>query len=564
MNEFSQLYLALDNTNRTLDKVAALADYFSRTASGDAAWAVYFLIGNRPKQAVPSKRLKTIAAEVAGLSEWLFAECYDQVGDLAETIANVLPEKVTETPTETQTTLKHPIELPLSVWVTERVLTLRALDELTQRQALIGYWDELSTLERFVFNKLITGGFRVGVSQSLVVRALSQVAGVDAKIITHRLAGDWQPSAAAFKQLIATTVDAFDPSQPYPFFLAHPLQAEPAALGDAADWQAEWKWDGIRGQLIIRGGEIYLWSRGEEIVSHQFPEIIGAAIVLEDAVIDGEILAIKDGHVMPFTALQKRLGRKNPSKKILLDTPVVFIAYDLLELAGVDIRELPLVERRAKLHAIVYAQPFNQHDIRVIQLSDIVRAPSWATLAIARQQSRQNGTEGLMLKRLNSPYGIGRTVGNDGANWWKWKVEPYTIDCVLMYAQRGHGKRANLYTDYTFGIWKSNLGEALQANMPENARQLVTFAKAYSGLTDAEIREVDAFVRKNTLEKFGPVRTVKHELVFELAFEAIQQSNRHKSGFAVRFPRIARIRYDKKIEDADTVATIAAMMPQRE
>jgi DNA ligase 1 len=552
MKQFSQLYSSLDNTNRTLDKVAALVDYFSDTnvSASDAAWATYFLIGNRPKQAVPSKRLKTIAAEVAGLSEWLFAECYDQVGDLAETIANVLPAQ------------KKTSDMTLSEWVTTRVLTLRALDEATQRQTLIEYWDQLSTHERFIFNKLITGGFRVGVSQSLVVRALAQVAKLDAKIISHRLAGDWQPSAAAYEQLIAASTNAFDPSQPYPFFLAHPLQGEPAALGDAADWQAEWKWDGIRGQLIIRGGQIYLWSRGEEIVTHQFPEIINAAVPFSSAVIDGEILAMKDGRVMPFTALQKRLGRKNPSKKILADTPVVFVAYDLLEIDGIDIRLEPLVTRRAKLHALIYAQPLGDTQKRVIQLSDIVRAPSWTTLALARQQSRQNGTEGLMLKRLSGKYGSGRTVGENGADWWKWKVDPYTIDCVLMYAQRGHGKRANLYTDYTFGIWKSNNDGQLQANMPENARQLVTFAKAYSGLTDAEIREVDAFVRKNTLEKFGPVRTVKHELVFELAFEAIQQSNRHKSGFAVRFPRIARIRYDKKIEEADTVATIAAMMPQ--
>jgi DNA ligase 1 len=551
MKAFADLYQALDQSTRTNDKVDALTAYFLAADAEDAAWAVYFLTGNRPKQAVPSKRLQAIAADAAMMPEWLFTECYEQVGDLAETIAMILPPPLSHS------------AVPFSAWVTERVLKLREQDETAQRGLLLSYWDELGADERFVFNKLITGGFRVGVSQLLVVRALAKVSSVDAKVISHRLAGDWQPTAANYLALIAKASAAFDISQPYPFFLAHPLAAAPTTLGDASDWQAEWKWDGIRGQLIVRQGQQFLWSRGEELVSHQFPEIIQAAKALNEVVLDGEILAVKDGRVMPFTALQKRLGRKNPGAKVQADTPVVFVAYDLLEVAGVDWRSFPLTTRREKLHEIVYANALADNQIRVIQLSDIVRAPSWATLAIARSGARQNGTEGLMLKRRDSPYGIGRTAGVNGGDWFKWKSDPYTIDCVLMYAQRGHGKRANLYTDYTFGIWKSNTGAAIEAKMPENARQLVTFAKAYSGLNDAEIREVDAFIRKNTLEKFGPVRTVKHEMVFELAFEAIQQSNRHKSGFAVRFPRIARIRSDKKIEEADSVETIVAMMGSR-
>ncbi len=550
MKDFAALFDALDQSTATSDKVAALTAYFREADAADAAWAVFFLTGNRPKQAVPTKRLHQIAAEVAGLPDWLFAECYDQVGDLAETIALILPPPTSRA------------SIGLSVWVTERLLTLRQLDEAAQRTALIAYWNELAGTERFVFNKLITGGFRVGVSTLLVVRALAAVSGVDAKVISHRLAGDWQPAAQNFSALVAEAAGGFDASQPYPFFLAHPLQAAAETLGDVHDWQAEWKWDGIRGQLIKRQGQLFLWSRGEELVSAQFPEIINAATRLPDGVLDGEILAMRDGKVLPFTALQKRLGRKNPGKKIQADTPVVFVAYDLLEVAGEDWRQRSLHERRTKLHELVYSMVLGPDERHVIQLSDIVRAPSWATLALAREQSRKNGTEGLMLKHRDSAYGVGRTASGKGTgnDWWKWKVDPFTIDCVLMYAQRGHGKRANLYTDYTFGIWKSNKDGCLGAEMTENARQLVTFAKAYSGLTDKEIREVDAFIRKNTLEKFGPVRTVKAELVFELAFEGIQQSNRHKSGFAVRFPRIARIRYDKKIDEADTVASIAAMM----
>ncbi|MCA3002188.1 MAG: ATP-dependent DNA ligase [Rhodocyclaceae bacterium] len=550
MKDFAALFDALDQSTATGDKVAALTAYFREADPADAAWAVYFLTGNRPKQAVPSKRLHQIAAEVAGLPDWLFADCYDQVGDLAETIALILPPA------------KSRASISLSVWVTERLLPLRQLDEAAQRAALTAYWSELAGTERFLFNKLITGGFRVGVSTLLVVRALANVSGVDAKVISHRLAGDWQPTAQNFSALVGEASSTFDVSQPYPFFLAHALSDAPYTLGNVHDWQAEWKWDGIRGQLIKRQEQLFLWSRGEELVSAQFPEIIAAAARLPDGVLDGEILAMREGSVMPFTALQKRLGRKNPGKKIQADTPVAFVAYDLLEVAGEDWRQRPLHERRTKLHEVVYSIVLGADERHVIQLSDIVRAPSWATLALARDQSRKNGTEGLMLKRRDSAYGVGRTATGKGLgnDWWKWKVDPFTIDCVLMYAQRGHGKRANLYTDYTFGIWKSNKDGQFGSEMPENARQLVTFAKAYSGLTDEEIREVDVFIRKNTLEKFGPVRTVKAGMVFELAFEGIQRSNRHKSGFAVRFPRITRIRYDKKIEDADSVELIAAMM----
>lgn len=549
MKAFAALYAALDATTRTSAKTDALAAYFRDVPPEDACWAVYFLTGNRPRQAVKTSLLHAWAAEEAHLPPWLFAEAYDAVGDLAETIALILPP-----PRLSDNT-------PLHRWIEDRLLPLRTLDEEAQHAALRRYWNELEGTERFVFNKLITGSFRVGVSELLVIRALAAVSGVDAKIIAHRLAGTWEPSPANYLRLVSQEADAFDVSKPYPFFLAHPLENEPATLGDAADWQAEWKWDGIRGQLVKRQGQLFLWSRGEELVSHQFPEIIEAAAALPDGVLDGEVLPVKDGQVLPFTALQKRLGRKNPGKKIMQDTPVVFLAYDLLELAGADWRARPLHERRAQLHKLIYGLRIDPGGPRVLQLSDIVRAPSWETLAIARQESRSRGTEGLMLKRRDSPYGVGRPRGD----WWKWKIEPYTLDCVLIYAQRGHGKRASLYTDYTFGVWRDRdegkRDAATDADVDAmQRRELVPFAKAYSGLSDEEIAEVDAFIRKNTLEKFGPVRTVKPELVFELAFEGIQRSSRHKSGVAVRFPRMARIRRDKKPEDADSLDTILRLI----
>lgn len=537
MKAFADLYTALDASTRTNDKTAALVAYFNMAPREDACWAVYFLTGNRPRQAVPAKKLHKIASDAAGLPLWLFEEAYDSVGDLAETIALILP------PPEAASAL------PLHRWILDRLGTLRTLAEAEQKAALLRYWAELDQHQRFVFNKLITGGFRVGVSALLVIRALAEFTGLDAKLISHRLAGDWQPTPENYAALVSLDAQNFDISKPYPFFLAHPVddaQTLESQLGNRADWQAEWKWDGIRGQLVKRDGEIFIWSRGEELVSAQFPELIAAAKVLPDCVLDGEILPNKDGQMMPFAVLQKRLGRKNPAKKILSEAPVIFLAYDVLEIAGEDIRQQPLHQRRDRLHEIIYSVPRAGDEPNLLQLSDIVRAPSWATLATARGESRERGCEGLMLKRRDSVYGVGRTRGD----WWKWKLAPMTADAVLVYAQRGHGKRASLYSDYTFAIWKTIDG----------ARQLVSFAKAYSGLTNEEITTVDAFIRKNTLEKFGPVRTVKPELVFELGFEGIQRSKRHKSGVAVRFPRMLRMRTDKLAEEADSLESLAHLL----
>jgi ATP-dependent DNA ligase len=524
---FAELYATLDETTKTSEKVAALTRYFASAPAADCAWAVYFLVGRKPRQVVPSRKLWAWAVEAAGLPEWLFAECYDAVGDIAETVALVLPLPESSS------------DLSLSHWVEERLLPLRNLEEPEQKQQLQAAWRELDRRQRLVWNKLITGSFRVGVSAQLVTRALGQVSGVDVTVIAHRLMGTWEPTPAFFESLVASETSDTDASRPYPFCLAHPLEGSPDALGDVHLWQAEWKWDGIRSQLIRRGGRTFLWSRGEELVTERYPEIAVEGDKLPDGtVLDGEILPWREGRVLPFAQLQRRIGRKTLSKKILQEVPVVLMVFDLLESSGRDVRAEPLQWRRARLGEV--SQSVGPAGALV--LSPLVEAESWEQLATLRAGSRERNVEGLMLKRFDSPYRVGRVRGD----WWKWKINPHTMDAVLIYAQPGNGKRASLFTDYTFGVWDEG--------------QLVPIAKAYSGLTDEEIRQVDAFVRRNTLEKFGPVRTVKPELVFELAFEAIQRSSRHKSGIAVRFPRMSRWRTDKKPEEADTLATVRALL----
>jgi ATP-dependent DNA ligase len=527
MKHFTNLYTALDETTKTNDKVGAMVRYFRSAAPADAAWAVYFLSGRKPRQAVPSKRLYAWTLEASRLPAWLVEESLHAVGDVAETIALLVP------PTGRGT------DKPLHWWVEEVLLTLRQRDEAAQHEAVLAAWAEMNQKQIFVWNKLITGEFRVGVSQLLVTRALAEVSGLEPGVIAHRLMGDWSPSAAFFTALLTPDAKEADASRPYPFCLAHPLEEEPAALGDIRDWQAEWKWDGIRSQLIRRSSQTFLWSRGEELVTDRYPELRAVGDLLpEGTVIDGEILPWRAGSVLPFAQLQKRIGRTALTKKLLEEVPVILMAYDLLEFAGEDVREKPLQWRREQLTTLANSLKTDG----VLQLSPLVWAESWADLERQRFESRERFVEGLMLKRLDSTYRVGRVRGG----WWKWKVAPYTIDAVLIYAQPGHGKRASLFTDYTFGVWDDG--------------NLVPVAKAYSGLTDEEIRQVDGFIRKNTLEKFGPVRTVKPELVFELAFEGIQASTRHKSGIAVRFPRMLRWRTDKKPEEADTLERVRALL----
>ncbi|HEX8737638.1 MAG TPA: ATP-dependent DNA ligase [Pyrinomonadaceae bacterium] len=534
MKEFTDLYLALDQTNKTNEKVEAMVRYFSEASAEDAAWAIYFLSGRKPRQIVPTAKLRAWAAEIAGVEDWLFELSYDAVGDLGETIALLLPDNSAEG-----------TELPLSYWVEKRILPLRDLAEAEQHEAVAQAWSELDADQRFVFNKFITGSFRVGVSQLLVVRALAQVAGIEKEIIAHRLMGTWSPNADFYLNLIEAAASDADLSRPYPFHLAHQIDFPLEDLGTISDWQAEWKWDGIRAQLIRRAGESFLWSRGEDLVTERFPEITAASFNLPDGtVLDGEILPWKDDAVLPFAQLQRRIGRKTIGKKLLEEVPVVLLCYDILEFRGEDIRPKPMRERRAILAEILANLP--EESKKSLLLEPVVEAKDWNELAEIRAESRNRKVEGFMLKRLDSPYRVGRPRGD----WWKWKIDPLTIDAVLIYAQRGSGKRASLYTDYTFAVWRDG--------------ELVPFAKAYSGLTDAEIRKVDRFVRNNTLETFGPVRSVTPQLVFELGFEGIQRSTRHKSGIAVRFPRILRWRDDKKIEDADTLETIYTMLDESE
>ncbi|HET6426076.1 MAG TPA: ATP-dependent DNA ligase [Planctomycetaceae bacterium] len=526
MKLFAELYATLDETTATAQKVAAMANYFRTAPPANAAWGIYFLSGRKPKQAVPTRRLRQWSQELGGVPEWLFDESYDHVGDLAETVALLLPDA------------GQGSDQSLADWVENRLLPLRSLDEQQQREAVIAAWMYLDTRQRFVWNKLITGEFRVGVSQLLVVRALSQVSGLATDVIAHRLMGTWEPTPAFYAALLASDTSDADLSRPYPFFLAHPLDGEPADLGPGHEWQAEWKWDGIRAQVVRRGGQSYVWSRGEELVTDRYPELKAVADRLPDGVVmDGEILPWKDGRVLPFGELQKRIGRKTLSKKLLQDIPVVLMAYDLVEANGTDLREQPLAVRREHLERLV-TEAADPH----LLLSPQLAFDNWDTLVVEQQSSRERGVEGLMLKRRAAPYRVGRVRGD----WWKWKIKPFTVDAILTAAQPGHGKRSGLFTDYTFGVWDDG--------------RLVTIAKAYSGLTDAEIREVDAFVRANTIERFGPVRTVKPELVFELGFEGIQASTRHKSGIAVRFPRILRWRTDKPIAEADSLEQIKALL----
>jgi len=578
MKRFATLFAALDASTATNDKVAALVQYLAGAPAADAAWAVYFLAGGKPRQLIRTAQLKTVAMQAAGLPEWLFEASYQAVGDLAETISLVLPAPTAPAP-----------DLGLDDWMQQRLLPLRGADEATVNAALLAWWRELDAMGRFLLVKLVGGGFRVGVSKLLVQRAIAEHAGLDPKLVAARMMGYTDgkraPTAAAWQALVAPAdadaAEAREPSQPHPFFLAHPVVGDPAAsLGDARDWLAEWKFDGIRGQIVKRAGRVWVWSRGEELMTDRFPELVQLAAGWPDGtVVDGEIVTwLADGEPLPgalnpgrpgaFAVLQQRIGRKTLGPKVLAAAPVGFIAYDLLEDQGRDLRAQPQHQRRAALEA------FARGRWPVLALSPLVTADDWAALAAQRQRSRALGVEGLMLKHRDSAYGTGRVKrAGEGERlaWWKWKIDPLTIDGVLIYAQAGHGRRASVYTDYTFAVWNRSPRDAAEAQAvvqaiaerrpadPEGL-QLVAFTKAYSGLSDAEFRQVDAVIRQNTLEKFGPVRSVRPSLVFELAFEGIARSQRHKSGVALRFPRMLRLRDDKPLHEANTLADLEALL----
>ena len=526
MRRFCELYEALDATTSTNAKVAALAAYFGDAPPADAAWAIFFLTGRRLKRVVPSAGLRQWAQEATRLPEWLLYESYAAAGDFGELVALAL-DAVPAGPPEP--------DRPLAEWVEDRLLPLQRADLAAQRGRVIGWWLGLGRSERFILNKLLTGEFRVGVAQTLVMRALAAAIGAEPTLVAARMMGDWTPSAE-WLESIKTAAVAADDSQPFPFFLAAPLEDAPQALGDRDAWLVEWKWDGIRAELVRRDGRCWLWSRGEELITHRFPEITAAATHLPDGtVLDGEVLAFQDERPLPFSALQQRIGRQKQVAQIMRAVPAVFVAYDILERDGRDLRGEPLSARRPALAGLVGTGG-------VLRLSEAVNAPTWDALAELRLESRARGVEGFILKRWDAPYGVGRKKGA----WWKWKIDPFTVDAVLIYAQPGNGRRASLLTDYTFGVWDQG--------------ELVPIAKAYSGLSNAEIETLDTWIRRHTLERHGPVRAVEPIQVFELGFEAIAPSSRHRSGIAVRFPRMLRWRTDKPAREADTLDTLRRLL----
>lgn len=554
MRLFSELVALLGTSTKTNDKLEALTNYFSGAGDKDKVWVIALFSGRRPKRTVNSTQLALWSLEITGLPAWLYEESYHTVGDLAETIALLLPGQ--EDPVWTHSVATG--DGSLSYYLA-RLTEIGKEEDIVKKAFILQCWAYMDKDERFVFNKLITGGFRIGVSQKMIVNALAKITQTSASVIAHRISGSWDPAAITFENLLSEEAATSDVSRPYPFYLAYALEDEPSTLGNPGEWQAEWKWDGIRGEIVKRQGQLFVWSRGEELMTERLPEYQVFSDGLPDGtVLDGEIIGIQPaaGHqtpasppqdpgpenftVLSFAALQTRIGRKNVTKKQLTEAPVGFIAYDLLEYEGVDWRERPLQERRAQLEQIVR----NIHH-PLMRISPIVKFNTWDELTQARQTSRDKGSEGVMLKKKGSPYQVGRKRGD----WWKWKIDPLVIDAVMVYAQKGHGRRSNLYTDYTFAVRDEN-----------HDNKLVTFTKAYSGLTDKELAEVDTFVKHNSLEKFGPVRTVRPELVFEIAFEGIAASSRHKSGVALRFPRINRWRKDKKPDEINTLEDLKKIL----
>jgi DNA ligase-1 len=536
MIRFARLFERIDRTTSTNAKVEAMAEYFTSVPSEDAAWAVFFLTGRRLKRLIPGASIRDWTLAATGLESWMIEECYAVVGDGAETAALMMDVAQTSLDGPDRPDPGTADHLNLAAWVQDRILPLKQLDPVTQQTRATEWLLALDRWQRFILLKLLTGELRLGVSQTLVVRALAQASELPSTTIAARLMGEWQPTPNWFAALVAPGETADDRSRPYPFCLASPLEDDVTTLGEPSSWLIEWKWDGIRAQLVKRAGAAHLWSRGEELITHRFPEIDAAATRLADGtVLDGEVLAFRDDRPLPFSALQQRIGRQKLVAQMVRTVPVVFMTYDILEREGADIRGEPLSTRRLALEHLL-AQP------SILRISARVEPSSWQALAELRAESRMRGVEGFMIKRLDSRYGVGRKRGD----WWKWKIDPYTIDAVLIYAQPGSGKRASLLTDYTFGVWDEG--------------ELVPIAKAYSGLSNEEIGELDKWIRRHTQERFGPVRHVEPVHVFELGFEAIAPSSRHKAGVAVRFPRMLRWRKDKPVGEADTLATLKALI----
>jgi DNA ligase-1 len=524
---FAELVTELGASTKTNDKLQSLVDYFATAPDADKVWVIAIFSGRRPRRAVNSRLMREWCTEMIHIPDWLFDESYHTVGDLSETLALLLPE--TKNERQINENLSHYLE---------KFIALEKEDENIKKEFIVDSWKQMNSNERFVFNKLITGSFRIGVSQKMIVNALAKIVDLSSSVIAHRISGIWDPVTTSFNELLSETSSTSDFSKPYPFYLAYAIDQNVETLGETELWQAEWKWDGIRGQIIKRNNELFVWSRGEELMTDKFPEYFILKDLLPDGIVlDGEIIPAMGEKPLPFSVLQTRIGRKNIGKKQLQEAPISFFAYDILEYNYEDWREKILTERRRKLEEII--SPIKNN---VIQISEIIHFTSWNDLAELRKNSREMNSEGIMLKKKDSIYKVGRKRGD----WWKWKIDPLVIDCVMVYAQKGSGRRSNLYTDYTFAV--------------KDGDQLVTFTKAYSGLTDKEFFEIDYFIKRNSIEKFGPVRTVKPELVFEIAFEGIAASNRHKSGVALRFPRMSRWRKDKTVDEINTLEDLKEML----
>ncbi|MBE8714960.1 ATP-dependent DNA ligase [Sphingobacterium hungaricum] len=529
MRDFVKLFEEIDGTTKTNQKIQAIVDYLQVAREEDKVFAIAVLTGNKPSRPAKTTDLRLWASELANIPLWLFEESYYIVGDLAESLSLILPKTSAEA------------DYSLEQIITE-VVRLKKVTVEEQKEVITGYWNHLSGTSLFVFNKLMTGNFRVGVSSKIVVKALAKYLDKDEAVIEHRLIGKWDPFTETMASLFESNLAEDKHFLPYPFYLAYALEGDPNDLGDLSEWVVEPKLDGIRGQLIVRQNDLFVWSRGEDLMTEKFPEFAKLNQILPDGtVIDGEVIPWKDGHALDFNVMQTRIGRKNLSAKILQEAPLVMVCYDLLEWNGEDIRTKPLYERRALLKAILETYPLDN----ILILSEHKQFANWEEAKAFRENARVHFAEGLMLKRADSPYEVGRKRGN----WYKWKTEPMSIDGVLIYAQSGSGRRANLFTDYTFAVW--------------DQEQLVPFTKAYSGLTDKELITIDNWIKRNTIDKFGPVRSVKPELVFELAFEGINLSTRHKSGVALRFPRILRWRKDKLAKDANTKEDLLDLIKQK-
>jgi DNA ligase-1 len=536
MNEFANLIHDLSVTNSLSEKKFLLLNYFSNAEDNDKLWALALLFGKKPKKTINTTQLKQYCIELTGIQEWLFETSYQMVGDLAETISLFINNQKIKADTNLSK-VKHTLTFYL-----HHLTSLNLCSEDEKKKYILSQWETLNQNECFVFNKMITGGFRVGVSTSLISSVISQLLNKPLSEVHHRLSGNWTPHTVTWETLLVNEIS--DLSKPYPFYLCYALENIDKEFSPE-EWYAEKKWDGIRGQIIKRENQIFIWSRGEELINEQFPEIAELNDILPNGTtLDGEIVCISKGDYltpMPFNLLQKRLGRKKPGNQILSEIPVIFIAYDILEWEGKDIRNEILSKRRNLLDLFIHSLNPGK-----ILISPLIEFKNINDLKKIRDKARLDKVEGIMIKRKNSVYLTGRKKGD----WWKWKTDPYTIDCVLIYAQAGHGRRGGLYTDYTFAV--------------KDGDKLVPFTKAYSGLTDKEIKEVDVFIKRNAVEKFGPVRTVKPELVFEIAFEDIQESKRHKSGVALRFPRILRWRKDKKQDEINTLEDLKSLLKQKQ